>query len=98
MTDINDLKFTIEPEETIEMEHFVNSDNKEKVPLVNFVPSYLLDENNMPVNVDVFYEFWSPQQRLDWDMKCIYVHVFNKSNLNKGSTNITWIDIIFFFY
>ena len=30
MTDINDLKFTIEPEETIEMEHFVNSDNKEK--------------------------------------------------------------------
>ena len=27
---MNDLKFTIEPEETIEMEHFVNSDNKEK--------------------------------------------------------------------
>ena len=30
MTDVNDLKFTIEPEETIEMEQFVNSDNKEK--------------------------------------------------------------------
>ena len=30
MTDINDLKFTIEPEETIEIEQFVNSDNKEK--------------------------------------------------------------------
>ena len=30
MTDINDLKFTIEPDETIEMEQFVNSDNKEK--------------------------------------------------------------------
>ena len=30
MTNINDLKFTIEPEETIEMEQFVNSDNKEK--------------------------------------------------------------------
>ena len=30
MTDINDLKFTIEPEEDIEIEQFVNSDNKEK--------------------------------------------------------------------
>ena len=30
MTGINDLKFTIEPEETIEIEQFVNSDNKEK--------------------------------------------------------------------
>ena len=30
MTNINELKFTIEPEETIEMEQFVNSDNKEK--------------------------------------------------------------------
>ena len=30
MTDINDLKFTIEPEETIEIEQFVNNDNKEK--------------------------------------------------------------------
>ena len=30
MKDINDLKFTIEPEETIEIEQFVNSDNKEK--------------------------------------------------------------------
>ena len=30
MTNIKDLKFTIEPEETIEMEHFVNSDDKEK--------------------------------------------------------------------
>ena len=30
MTNINDLKFTIEPDETIEMEQFVNSDNKEK--------------------------------------------------------------------
>tara|TARA_B100000963_G_C22530266_1_gene627279 strand:- start:40 stop:630 length:591 start_codon:yes stop_codon:yes gene_type:complete len=30
MTDINDLKFTIEPEETSEIELFVNSDNKEK--------------------------------------------------------------------
>ena len=30
MSDINHFKFTIEPEETIEMEHFVNSDNKEK--------------------------------------------------------------------
>lgn len=30
MANINDFKFTIEPEETIGMEHFVNSDNKEK--------------------------------------------------------------------
>ena len=30
MIDINDLKFTIEPEETSEIELFVNSDNKEK--------------------------------------------------------------------
>ena len=30
MTDINDLKFTIEPDETIEMERFVNNDDKEK--------------------------------------------------------------------
>jgi len=30
MTDINDLKFTIEPEETFEIEQFVNNDNKEK--------------------------------------------------------------------
>ena len=30
MTNINSLKFTIEPEETIEIEQFVNSDNKEK--------------------------------------------------------------------
>ena len=30
MTDINDLKFTIEPDETIEMELFVNNDDKEK--------------------------------------------------------------------
>ena len=30
MTDINDLKFTIEPEETIEIEQFVNNDYKEK--------------------------------------------------------------------
>ena len=30
MANTNDFKFTIEPEETIEMEQFVNSDNKEK--------------------------------------------------------------------
>ena len=30
MTNIKDLKFTIEPEETSEIELFVNSDNKEK--------------------------------------------------------------------
>ena len=30
MSDINDLKFTIEPDETIEMERFVNNDDKEK--------------------------------------------------------------------
>ena len=30
MTDINELKFTIEPDETIEMERFVNNDDKEK--------------------------------------------------------------------
>jgi len=30
MANINDFKFTIEPEETIEMEHFVNRENKEK--------------------------------------------------------------------
>ena len=30
MTDINALKFTIEPEEDIEIEQFINSDNKEK--------------------------------------------------------------------
>ena len=30
MANINDFKFTIEPEETIEIEQFINSDNKEK--------------------------------------------------------------------
>ena len=39
MTDINDLKFTIEPEEDIEIEQFVNSDNKDAIVLSTWFAS-----------------------------------------------------------
>ena len=42
MANINDFKFTIEPDETIEMERFVNNDDKEKEKNVLVVDGLLV--------------------------------------------------------
>ena len=50
MTDINDLKFTIEPEETIEIEQFVNNDNKEKEKNLDTSKLGILSKKRITIN------------------------------------------------
>ena len=54
MTNINDLKFTIELDETIEMEQFVNSDNKEKEKNLDTRNYQFIEEENSLFTISMF--------------------------------------------